>query len=833
MYLGLKDAACEYWKLGCNIVVLKDKKPLHDWLKWVDERQSETELAQLPWQEATQYAVICGTKLENGMYFTAVDLDRKNLHNEIIEKGEEVLKHLPVTRTEQTPSKGLHRIYYSNAKPDTISAFHNVAAVELLGTGKLCIMAPSERYTRLNDNPPTEVADLTAAFYSAINSCGIQIQERKTSWFDREDLGTKAYKGQSPPCINRLERGTSEGLRNEFGIRLVAFYLNFRQYQTQTVQRMMKNWNKLNTPSLVTRELECIMKSAAQGNYVYGCEDNVLKNFCDSHVKCPLRKKPTQPTQLAAPTFDADIEEKIDLEVQRILDADNQLDALKPHLDNLAVGEDNTKKSLVVLLRSAKEHNVESKQIIILKATEGAGKSSLISKLAQGYKVKEVARFSAHALDYTNLESYEILFLKELGSMDEEKQGVSTVKFLSSDDRGYTVEITTKDEETGKWATQQYKIPPITVVSSTTRLILDSQFERRSWPLGLDETPEQTERIKKWKAKLHRQNDEKLLGIRKTTDYEFSAEVYRRFVEKTESKKIIVPFPEKLLDVLGIEALRVRGDFDKLLTFVKLYGSMNFRRLQQIQDDVYALTPEVAVEALQIALEPLSAMLSRIDKRSRKVLDSLNDVIQEAEAGCAIDKAVREKIARRIGKSEKTVRDFFNQLENSGYVSSNQKKPKTFTLLYDVDEIQTKLSGISAKIESTNLLMDGMQKEASGWLKAILENFSPRIGQKSSDMDKVAVEGDRHGAEQNEPTLEKEISNPSLASFQADSTESESEYRQVQKLPIVPEEKQNENSGLVSCPFCKGLSKNMFFVCDTDLAAHVKAFHNGHPEYVR
>jgi hypothetical protein len=41
------------------------------------------------------------------------------------------------------------------------------------------------------------------------------------------------------------------------------------------------------------------------------------------------------------------------------------------------------------------------------------------------------------------------------------------------------------------------------------------------------------------------------------------------------------------------------------------------------------------------------------------------------------------------------------------------------------------------------------------------------------------------------------------------------------------------NDLLIPCPFCKGLSKNMFFVCDTDLAAHVQASHTGHPEYVR
>lgn len=230
--------------------------------------------------------------------------------------------------------------------------------------------------------------------------------------------------------------------------------------------------------------------------------------------------------QLETPSsFSGAVESSIQVELAKIVNAENQIEALQPHLNNIIVGEENNKKAVIVLLTGSKHDNIAMKQIILLKGTAGGGKSTLAEELSCNYKVKEVGRFSAHALDYSNLEGFDVLLLKELGSMDMEKQGVSTLKFLSSDDRGYTVEVTVKDEETGKFTTEQHLIPCMTVVSTTTRLVLEPQFERRAWLFNIDETTVQTKRVLRWKAMRKKQEAEKLLGFREVTDYEFSREV--------------------------------------------------------------------------------------------------------------------------------------------------------------------------------------------------------------------------------------------------------------------------------------------------------------------
>jgi hypothetical protein len=324
----IKEASAQYWKIGCNVVLLKEKKPLHEWQKWINERQTEQEFNDLPWTEASQYAVICGTKLDNGLFFCAIDFDVKNVSQEAMEKGKEALRKLPITRIEQTPSGGLHYLYLSRTRVQTVSALHNEVALELLGQGKLCICWPSLNYRRLNDNDLTTVEDLESSFYEALFFVGVKVEKKIQVWFDREDLGAKAYKGQNPPCINSLSKGSTEGLRNEYGIRLASYPLNFWKYQPQTVQKMMKDWNRLNTPSLDVQELDNIVKSAAQGQYVYGCSDPVLSQVC-SREKCPIASKAVVLTEDQKKRAEA------------ILSQNDLLDIVLVHGRKRLIGEDN------------------------------------------------------------------------------------------------------------------------------------------------------------------------------------------------------------------------------------------------------------------------------------------------------------------------------------------------------------------------------------------------------------------------------------------------------------------------------------------------------------
>lgn len=416
----------------------------------------------------------------------------------------------------------------------------------------------------------------------------------------------------------------------------------------------------------------------------------------------------------------AESEELIKQAVQKVRDADNQLEALKPHLDNIIVGEDNNKQVALTLLVGSKCKEVKMKQIIVFKGTAGGGKTTLANALTKGFNTKRIGRFSENALDYTVLAPYEILYIKELGDMDANKQGISRLKFLSSEDEGYTVEYTVRAEG-GGFTTKRRKIPPKTVVSTTTRLTLERQFDRRAWAFNVDESEEQTKRIALWKAKRKKQDTEVKLGRRKITDYVLSTEVVKRFLQQFETAKVLILFPETLSRVLGYNQLRIRGDIDKIYTFVELHAMFNKKRLLPIKDsDCLIITPEVCAGALKLLAEPLTNMLSGIDKRTRALLEVLKEFgLDRASLGYVITKEERDRIARKLGKNHNTIKAWLHNLCNAGMAAHNSRKPLTFALLHDVDEIEESLSNISLKSKSFDDLVTEMRKEGQLFARSL------------------------------------------------------------------------------------------------------------------
>jgi P4 family phage/plasmid primase-like protien len=172
----MRSAAESYWERGFNVVpvrVSSDKQPLIEYKRWFSERQTKQEFDSLPWAGANGFAVVCGRPNDEGLSICAIDFDVKGTNLEAQVTGVKVLSLLRVTAREKTPSGGEHLIYYSRRPAKTISAYHDSAAVELLGENKLCLMYPSKGYLKINDNLPSTVDDLESEFLSALKKVGV------------------------------------------------------------------------------------------------------------------------------------------------------------------------------------------------------------------------------------------------------------------------------------------------------------------------------------------------------------------------------------------------------------------------------------------------------------------------------------------------------------------------------------------------------------------------------------------------------------------------------------------------------------------------------------
>jgi hypothetical protein len=87
-----------------------------------------------------------------------------------------------------------------------------------------------------------------------------------------------------------------------------------------------------------------------------------------------------------------------------------------------------------------------------------------------------------------------------------------------------------------------------------------------------------------------------------------------------------------------------------------------------------------------------------------------------------------------------------------------------------------------------------------------------------------------------------------LIPFQVADAKTNSDNRQIQKLPITQQEKKSENTShaplelgnsvtsdlLIPCPFCKAQGRHNYFASDADLAGHIATHHSGSDQnYVR
>ncbi len=664
----MKDAAKDFWNRGCNIVVLKDKKPLHEWQKLISGRQTEQELHSLPWQEANQFAVLCGTKLNNGLYLACVDFDVKNLESNVVEKGKKVLEYLQVTQTEETPSGGQHLIYFCHTKPATVSVYHSVCALEILGEAKLCVMAPSQGYRKVNDNLPSEVQDLEDLLLKALYRVGIRgSTEKKPSWFDREDLTAKTYKGQNPPCISKLIKGTSEGLRNEYGIRLASYCMNFRGYEPKTVQKMMKDWNRLNQPALDFLELDRIVRSAAQGNYVYGCYDPILEQAC-KREECPIAPK------------DVVLTEEQKKNAGKMLEREDLLSIVLSFGRKRLIGEDN-----ILLINFIEFLSGQTLYPIsgIISGFSGSGKNESIRAVKPLIPEEWIFEFTTstpEAVKYIPEEFTGTLVIYEASGM-QSKTGTLGLRAVGEGESIETI-YPMRDEATGKMSLGRAKTNAKNFITTESQIDIEPDLYRRVLKNSMNPSYILTKRVcvKEMRDSYMPESLRDLL--QESRELVASQKEFQNALRVQDWKAEVVVFaPKDLLSLIDVavtmeQQVALRTQFKKILSFIKVLALLHQKRRVNVKvaNKKYVIAgPEDYRTGLGILSAAILETVSRIERRQRDVLDLFES------KGAILDK---NRVAYELKVSAVTAARALKTLARSGYLKENENcKPYTYEIV--------------------------------------------------------------------------------------------------------------------------------------------------------
>ncbi|MEM3153255.1 MAG: primase C-terminal domain-containing protein [Candidatus Bathyarchaeia archaeon] len=623
----------------------------------------------MPWLEADSFALIGGSKLDNGLFFAAIDFDVKNVSEEAREKGSQALKRLPITQVEETPSGGQHWIYYSRTRPKTVSAYHNIAALELIGEGKLCIMAPSKGYKRLNDNTPTIVQDLETLFYEALGSAGVKTTEtsRRQFWFGREDLAKQPYKGRNPPCIGALFKGTCEGQRNEYAIRLASFLINFKGLSPNYAFKRLREWNRFNNPPLSENELENVVKSAVKGCYVYGCEDEILRINCNAQ-ECPIAPKIRRLTD----------EEKE--RAEKLLEDPKFLDYVLEYGRKRLLGEDNALLLNFVTLCSGQTRYPIS---TILSGFSGSGKNEslrAIKPLIPEEWIFEFTTSTPEAIKYIGEDFCGTLIIYEAAGVKGETGSLS----LRAIGEGESIETIypVRNELTGKMELGRTKTKARNFITTQSDLDIHPDLYRRVFKYEMNHSPALTKRVlaKKLREAIMPPSLKALIGERNPTTY--SEEDFKNALRLNDWQAEVITFPPsslmRLLDLAVTKEQKValRTHIEKILNFVRGLALINQRRRVRLKVEgksYVVATPEDFHTALNALQTTIRETITRLGKRQEEVLG----LLQECDE--ALDK---HKVAEKLGISTDTAARALKSLAKMGYVKENVNvKPYTYETL--------------------------------------------------------------------------------------------------------------------------------------------------------
>jgi predicted transcriptional regulator len=516
-------------------------------------------------------------------------------------------------------------------------------------------------------------------------------------------------------CVSeRINRGTKEP-----GRRPTAFYIAVAMRRLgatpEQVRPYILEFAKNCTPPLdpveYEKDIEHAIESAFKHDYATHCGTPCFAELCDRKECWLFTKKET--VKVFSPETLAKAKERLvspDLE-----------EWTQTVYDEIVCHEYKNRLVMHYLLLTGKMKNPKLKTIILVKGDPGGGKTTLANKISERYNTMKRGRFSEHALDFMldKLKNYDVLYLMEMMNLSGEQGGVSTLKFLGADDQGYEVEVTEKDEKTGKFTSTTYKIPPLTVLCTTTNIEMEKQFERRAFVINVDDSPQQTQSILDFKAKKEVDNTLEALAIKQPSQ---NVTILDATISLIEDCDVAVLFPKTVTKLFESEELplRVRGDYDKIMTLIKMRAAyFQFQRpcVKGKEKKVVFALPEDFIKVLNFADEPILQMLSGAEKRLRdaipfilKLKDNLIEIGKDN-----FSQGFRIEDLKKIHKpkrSESTIRSILEELNEIGFLHKEKNgRTNIYSLVVDQSAIQKQIEGTFSDEQLRFSLLAEAEKE--------------------------------------------------------------------------------------------------------------------------
>jgi hypothetical protein len=349
------------------------------------------------------------------------------------------------------------------------------------------------------------------------------------------------------------------------------------------------------------------------------------------------------------------------------------------------VGE--TTNKLIGYLASV-SRKMEDPLAIIIQSTSAAGKSSLMEAILAFMPEEERIKYSAmtgqslYYLGNSNLKHKILAIVEEEGA----EKASYALKLLQSEGE-LSIASTTKDPNTGRMMTQEYRVEgPVMIILTTTAVDIDEELLNRCIILTVDESREQTRRI----HELQREA-ETLDGFLQKLEKENIVKLHRNAQRLLRSLQVINPYAKRLtfLD----DRTRTRRDQKKYLVLIRAIALLHQyqREIKTTGGRPYIeVTLEDIATANRLAGEVLGRSLDELAPQTRKFVEILTQMARQRCEEQQVDRSVYRFTQREArffsGWSDFQVKTHLRKLVDLEYVlvhRSLRGQGFTYELLYD------------------------------------------------------------------------------------------------------------------------------------------------------
>ncbi|MGV9141839.1 MAG: hypothetical protein ACOC1X_02765 [Promethearchaeota archaeon] len=348
----------------------------------------------------------------------------------------------------------------------------------------------------------------------------------------------------------------------------------------------------------------------------------------------------------------------------------------------------------VLLFLEALSSRTKYKLMSQIRGDSSGGKSDLqkavLKHMIPDEYIKWMGPMSEKALRHSDWESSteSIIAIPDIDEIPAE------LRFFSIDDDNITISVTMGSSESGFYV-KEIKIPPKTIISASTLLEVDRQFENRVIYHNVDTSAKQTEKV------VDRIAEEASTPPKFNKKDFKSTEFFKQYIRELNTyDDIVVPFAPELKQTLqSFNDVRIRRDFNKIISYVRVMAFFNQDKRWKSKDGktLYAMPEDFTLIAPYLQ-EAFYKTITGMNTRMQTIIDRLKSLPHDNPV--TYEDVSNYLEGAGIKASKTTIRDEISILENNGYVKVDRsKKPHEVKYWKDPEEPITITDEIKQKLK--------------------------------------------------------------------------------------------------------------------------------------